>query len=92
MKETLIQIDQTGRVVLPKPLRDSFRLRGGDMLAVAMHGDAIELRPAQKAGQLKRINGVLVFFGPGQVGTDDLVAQSREERISELTATAKKSK
>ena len=41
------------RVVLPKALRGRFRLRGGDVLAIEVRGDAIELRPTQAVGQLK---------------------------------------
>ena len=85
MKDATVQMDQAGRVVLPKPLRDRFRLRGGDMLAIEVRGDAIELRPAQRTGQLKRVNGVLVFTGTGPLASgEDFVAQSRDERIDDL--------
>ena len=85
MKDATVQIDQAGRVVLPKRLRDRFRLRGGDTLAIEVRGDAIELRPTHGAGQLTRVNGVLVFTGSGPLASgEDLVAQSREERIDEL--------
>jgi len=83
MRETTVQIDRAGRVMLPKQLRDRFRLRGGDTLAIEVLGDAIELRPTQGAGQLKRINGVLVFSGPRQISAGgDVVMESREERIA----------
>ena len=76
-------MDGAGRVVLPKRLRDRFRLRGGDTLAIEVRGDAIELRPTQGTGQLKRVNGVLVFSGPRPLSTEeDLVTQSRDERIA----------
>lgn len=86
MKQTTVQIDQAGRVVLPKPLRDRFGLRGGDTLAIEVRGDAIELRPSQAAGELKRVNGVLVFTSPGELASEDFVAQSRNERIDDLTS------
>jgi hypothetical protein len=36
-------------------------------------------------GQLKTVNGVLVFTGPDPLGSgEDLVAQSRDERIDDL--------
>jgi len=77
-----VQIDRAGRVVLPKRLRDRFRLRGGDTLAIEVRGDAIQLRPIQGAGQLKRINGVLVFSGHHPLSADEqLVTQSRQERL-----------
>jgi AbrB family looped-hinge helix DNA binding protein len=85
MSETTVQIDRAGRLVLPKRLRDRFRLRGGDTLAVEVRGDAIELRPTQGLGQLRRINGVLVFTGPRPFDSSrDLVAESRENRIHEV--------
>jgi AbrB family looped-hinge helix DNA binding protein len=85
MKDATVRIDQAGRMVLPKRLRDRFRLRGGDTLAIEVRGDAIELRPTRGAGQLKRVNGVLVFTSSGPLASgEDLVAQSREQRIDEL--------
>jgi len=91
MNERTVQIDQAGRVVLPKPLRDRFRLRGGDTLAIEVRGDAIELRPTQAAGQLKRVNGVLVYTGAGSLESGaDFVAQSRDERIDTLVRGAQK--
>jgi AbrB family looped-hinge helix DNA binding protein len=85
MKERTVQIDQAGRVVLPKPLRDRFRLRGGDTLAIEVRGDAIELRPTPAMGHLKRVNGVLVLTGTGPLGgAADLVARSREERLEDV--------
>jgi AbrB family looped-hinge helix DNA binding protein len=89
VKET-IQIDRAGRVVLPKRLRDSFRLKSGDKLAVGVRGDAIELRPIKSNIRLERINGVLVLKGDLQLPEGrDLVAEAREERIDELARAAK---
>jgi len=83
-------MDQTGRVVLPKPVRDRFHLRGGDSLAIAVRSDTIELRPANATGQLKRVNGVLVFTGPIPFASgEDVVAQVRDERIDDLLREAK---
>jgi AbrB family looped-hinge helix DNA binding protein len=85
MKE-IIQIDQAGRVVLPKPLRDSFRLKRGDKLAVVVRGDAIELRPTKSDVRLERVNGVLVLTGEFRISEGrDLVEEAREERIDALT-------
>jgi AbrB family looped-hinge helix DNA binding protein len=80
-----VPIDRAGRVVLPKSLRDRFKLREGDMLSLEIKGDAIELRPA-KTGQLVNVNGVLVYSDasaklPANV---DYVAEMREARIDEL--------
>jgi AbrB family looped-hinge helix DNA binding protein len=78
LKET-VQIDQAGRLVLPKRLRDRFQLKSGDTLAVRVKGDAIELRPTKPAFRLERINGVLVLAGDMPLPSRDLVAEAREE-------------
>ncbi len=86
-----IQIDKAGRVVLPKKLRERFRLNGGEFLTIEVRGDAIELRPAQRTGKLERVNGVLVYTGTGPLQEDrDFVAESREERLDELSKGFKK--
>jgi len=86
METATVQIDHAGRLVLPKSMRDRFRLRGGDTLAIEVRGEAIELRPTRGVGQLARVNGVLVFTGPRPLdGGGDLVAESRAERIADLT-------
>jgi AbrB family looped-hinge helix DNA binding protein len=89
MKAITVQIDQAGRVVLPKPLRERFRLRGGDTLAVEVKGDAIQLRPTQALGQLKRVNGILVFSAPGTFANEDFVEQSRNERSEDVMRSAR---
>ncbi len=90
MRENTVQIDRTGRVVLPKLVRDRLQLRGGDTLAIAVRRDTIELRPTSATGQLKRVNGVLVFTGPVPFASgEDFVAQARDERIDDLLREAK---
>lgn len=90
MKEATIQMDRAGRIVLPKKLRDRFRLRSGDTLAVEVRGDAIELRPTQATGKLRRLNGVLVFSSGSPLDpSTDFASESREERIDELTREVK---
>lgn len=90
MKENTVQIDHAGRMVLPKPVRERFRIRAGDTLALEVRGNAIELRPTRPAGELKRVNGVLVFHGPVSIESgEDLAAQSRDERIDDLTRGTK---
>jgi AbrB family looped-hinge helix DNA binding protein len=85
MSET-IHIDQAGRLVLPKRLRERFRLERGDTLSVEVRGDAIELRPTKARVTLKRVNGVLVLAGGGALPAGrDFVAEARDERLDELT-------
>ncbi len=86
-----VQIDRAGRLVLPKRLRERFRLEGGDLLSVEVKGDAIELRPTKAVVRLVTVNGVLVISGgePLPEGRD-FVAESREERIDDLVRAGTK--
>jgi AbrB family looped-hinge helix DNA binding protein len=82
---TKVYLDAAGRVVVPKKIRERFRLRGGDTLTLEVKGDAIELRPQQPTAQLRRVNGVLVLVSDMSVPLEgNLVAESRDERIHEI--------
>jgi AbrB family looped-hinge helix DNA binding protein len=86
---TKVQIDPAGRVVLPKKIRERFRLHGGDTLMLEVKGDAIELRPKKPTAQLRQVNGVLVLASEMSLPAErDLVAESREERIDEIVRGA----
>ena len=87
--DTKVQIDLAGRVVLPKKIRERFRLQGGDTLTLEVKGDAIELRPQKPTAQLRRVNGVLVLVSDMSLPVErDLTAESRDQRIDELARGA----
>lgn len=84
-----VQMDTAGRVVLPKKVRERFRLQGGDTLALEIKGDAIQLRPEQRGARLERMNGVLVLVSPTFIPEGkDLVSELREERIDQIARDA----
>jgi AbrB family looped-hinge helix DNA binding protein len=58
---TRITIDNAGRVVLPKPLRDELDLGPGDFLDLESVGDKIILRPVRAITPLTKEQGVWVF-------------------------------
>jgi len=88
MSET-VHIDRTGRIVLPKRLRERFRLQGGDALTLEVKGDAIQLRPKKAKARLELTNGVLVLVSTTPLPEGrDLVSESRNERLDELGRTA----
>jgi len=84
-----VRIDPAGRVVLPKKVRERFRLQGGDTLSLEVKGDAIQLTPQQSKVRLERVNGVLVLVSdiPLPEGRD-LISESREERLDETVRGA----
>ena len=87
--KTMVQLDTAGRVVVPKKIRERFRLQGGDTLTLEVKGDAIELRPKKPTAQLRRVNGVLVLVSDMSLPPErDLVGESRDERIDEIVQGA----
>src|SRR5215469_3272528 len=80
---TRLVIDKAGRVVIPKPLRESLRLEPGDSLEMESVGEKITLRPVRGTGPLIKEQGVWVFHaGPllPASATDEILDQIRDER------------
>jgi AbrB family looped-hinge helix DNA binding protein len=80
---TCVLMDKTGRVVIPKPLRDELRLAPGDVLELESGGDQITLRAVRGTGPLNKEHGVWVFHTGKPLpanATDELLQSIREER------------
>ena len=69
---TTVTIDKAGRVVLPKPVRDSLQISPGDSLELESSEDQIILRPARGQGRMYKKQGMWVFDS-GQPLTADVV-------------------
>lgn len=79
-----VSIDKAGRIVIPKPLRDHFRLEPGDSLEVTSSGDEITLRPVRETIPIRKEDGVWVYrSGQPVIGVSirDLIEQDRDERV-----------
>lgn len=81
-----IKIDSAGRIVLPKPVRDRYRLRTGCELELQESPQGIVLTPASQGPSLVRIDGLLVHTGKLSEGWDlnRLIEDAREERIRDI--------
>ena len=78
-----LTVDKTGRIVLPKPLRDKLQLAPGDQLELETLDDRITLRPLRGTAQLRKKRGVWVFRcgGPLSAATVlETIDQVRRER------------
>ena len=75
------KLDQFGRVVIPKPIRDDLGLKPGTVLEIREDGDAIVLRSADPSPTLRVKGHVLVFTGEAQGDLLDAVRNQREERM-----------
>ncbi len=76
-----VTLDQAGRVVLPKTLRDELHLSPGDTLDVTVKGEEVTLRPRRGATPLQKERGVWVFR-TGQ----PLTAGETEETLRSIRA------
>lgn len=83
----LVRIDKLGRLVLPKPLRDRFRLGPGSVLEVGIEEDGLSLRPVDREPALVKVDGWWVH--QGLPDSDDALAgavrRHRDERLDELS-------
>ena len=67
-------IDQAGRVVLPKPIRDSLGLLPGTRVDISPYGAGAQIVPAGRTARLIEERGVLVAAGETPVDDDVLFA------------------
>ena len=81
-----LTVDKAGRVVLPKPLRDRFRLRPGSSLDVDVHDDHLRLIPVSQGPALVKRGGWWVHQGVPEAGADlvEAVQRHRNERLEDL--------
>jgi AbrB family looped-hinge helix DNA binding protein len=80
---TRIIIDEAGRVMIPKPLREELHLEPGDAIDIESAGEQITLRPVRGTGSLTQEHGVWVFHSGEPLSasaTDEMLQQIRAER------------
>jgi AbrB family looped-hinge helix DNA binding protein len=67
-------VDQAGRVVLPKPIRDALGLLPGTKVDITPYGAGAHIVPAGRTARLVQEQGVLVAAGDTPVDDDVLFA------------------
>ncbi len=67
-------IDQAGRVVLPKPIRDALGLLPGTRVDISAYGAGAQLVPTGRTARLVEEDGVLVSAGETPVDDDVVFA------------------
>ncbi|MDB4265191.1 AbrB/MazE/SpoVT family DNA-binding domain-containing protein [bacterium] len=87
-----ITIDQTGRVVIPKAIRDQLHLVSGSELEIDASGNEIRLRVADLEPSLIQKRGVLVHHGTKQSDLDitDFLRNERENRSTSIAESPSK--
>jgi len=78
-----LRIDKSGRIVIPKPLRERLGLKPGTELEVLDQQGGILLRTAEERPALVKMDGLWVHRGVAQPGAnwDRIIQEVREERI-----------
>lgn len=67
-------IDQAGRVVLPKPIRDALGLLPGTKVDISAYGAGAQILPAGRTANLVEEHGVLVASGETPINGDIIYA------------------
>jgi AbrB family looped-hinge helix DNA binding protein len=83
---TKVTLDKSGRIVLPKALRDKLGLAAGDTLELESRGEQITLRPVRGSVRLRKERGIWVYRTGRRLiaaTTDRTLRQTREERDRE---------
>jgi len=65
-------VDQAGRIVLPKYIRDALGLLPGTRVDISPYGAGVQVIPAGRTARLTEENGVLVSVGETPVDDDIL--------------------
>jgi AbrB family looped-hinge helix DNA binding protein len=66
MKDTLVPIDQAGRIVFPKHVRQELAIKPGDTFKVSIQGVAVTLTPNKESTGFVRKGKALVFSTTGE--------------------------
>jgi AbrB family looped-hinge helix DNA binding protein len=87
MKEALIPIDRTGRIVLPKNVRQELAIKPGDTFRVSVAGLAVTLTPNKETTGFLRKGKALVFSTTGnrtlsRQTAQEILESGRAERDS----------
>ncbi len=84
-----VTIDSSGRLVIPRTIREQLHLHSGSRLHLEVKGDGVFLAPMpDEDARLVTRDGRLVIQSSKILGKDDVrkaIVSDREERISKLS-------
>ena len=84
MKELRVKIDEFGRIVLPKGVREELAIKPGDILTVSVQGDSIVLTPNKVASGPVRRGKALLF---STVCDESLSRETVDQVLAETRTT-----
>jgi len=82
----LISIDKSGRLVIPKPIRDRLGLAAGSEVELNELRDGLVLKVLSQHPSIQEVDGLWVHLGHPESDLDlrDAIRGQREDRIREL--------
>jgi AbrB family looped-hinge helix DNA binding protein len=84
--QTIVHIDKSGRIVIPKEMRDELGIGQEDSFLVESTGDSIIFRRMDAPG-IKKKGELFVWSAQGQAASfdsEELINQVREERTQDI--------
>ena len=66
------KVDEVGRIVVPKALRDRLGLAAGTVVDVTLYGDGLHVAPAGRTAPIERRHGELVAVSDTEITDDDV--------------------
>ena len=81
-----LKIDNAGRIVVPKPIRERLGLRAGSDIEITETPDGIVLKPVPDRPAMEKVNGLWVHHGqpPANFDWDRFLNEEREERTRRI--------
>ncbi|MDQ3757201.1 MAG: AbrB/MazE/SpoVT family DNA-binding domain-containing protein [Actinomycetota bacterium] len=66
-------VDDVGRIVVPKPLRDKLRLIPGTKVDVSEYGNGLHIAPIGRTARLEERDGRLIAVAETKITDDDVL-------------------
>lgn len=83
------RLDKSGRVLIPKKLRDELGLKAGQAVTLEVDGDGLHLRPVARAARLVERHGRLILDCPDLAEVDsqavnEMIDAARQARDADV--------
>ncbi len=78
-------IDKSGKLQIPKPIRQRFGITPQTRLNIEEFSGQIVIKIMPSVSQLVNKDGVLVFCGQCRTDLQEMLAQDRQERLTKLS-------
>jgi len=80
-------LDNAGRVVIPKAMRDELGLAPGDPVSIELDEERVTIRPERPTSPMRKEHGLWVFHGGERISGDEVrqaIERDRRERSRAL--------